>query len=292
METAYGRPVTAGLKLDRRVAAMALAVLSAVVSARCSDDGPPTRPTPPPSANAPPVIRSVTSSWNQVDAGRDVEVAVTAEDAETPPEQLTYSWSAEAGTFEGQGRTVRWKPPVDGPVPRDYIVSVTVTESYTASSGQAAQHRVSGSTPPIRVNDGVREMRQLTETFLNDFANQDATPEYCVRNFSDACRGKQEELEDIENVRELVEVVGSEYRIETIALNSGWTGCTAPTGPQSCAVAVAPVHWTSRVKATGETKHDIGDAMLSGIFDGRQWLLCDSRFFPAETVQGQRPLVR
>jgi hypothetical protein len=282
-----------GFKLGRRTAAIAAAALAAVLAVRCSDDGSPTRPTPPPpSANTPPVIRSVTPSWNQVDAGRDVEVTVTVEDAETPPEMLVFSWSVEAGTLEGQGRTVRWKPPVDGPVPRDYFVSVTVTESYTGAAGEAAQHRVTGSTPPIRVNDGVREMRQLTETFLNDFANQDATPAYCVRNFSDACRGKREELEDIENVRNLVEVVGSEYRIETIALNSGWSECTAPSGPQSCAVAVAPVHWTSRVKATGETKHDIGDAVLSGIFDGRQWLLCDSRFFPTETIQGQRALVR
>jgi hypothetical protein len=284
--------VTSRFKLDRRAVAIALAALSAVVSARCGDDGSPTRPTPSPTANTPPVIRSVTSSWNQVDAGRDVEVTVTAEDAETPVETLTYAWSAEAGTFEGQGRTVRWKPPIDGPVPRDYIVSVTVTESYTGSAGAPAQHRVTGATPPIRVNDGVREMRQLTETFLNDFANQDASPEFCVRNFSDACRGKRDELEDIENVRNLVEVVGSEYRIETIALNSGWADCTAPSGPASCAVAVAPVHWTSRVKATGETKHDVGDAVLSGIFDGHQWLLCDSRFFPTETVQGKRPLVR
>jgi hypothetical protein len=285
--------VTLGFKLGRRTAAIVVAALAAVLAARCSDDGSPTRPTPPPpSANSPPVIRSVTSSWNQVDAGRDVEVTVTVEDAETPPEMLVFSWSVEAGTLEGQGRTVRWKPPVDGPVPRDYVVSVTVTESYTGAGGEAAQHRVTGSTPPIRVNDGVREMRQLTETFLNDFANQETTPEYCVRNFSDACRGKREELEDIQNVRNLVEVVGSEYRIETIALNSGWAECTAPSGPQSCAVAVAPVHWTSRVKATGETKHDIGDAVLSGIFDGRQWLLCDSRFFPTETIQGQRALVR
>ena len=280
-------------KLDRRARAIVLAALSALVSARCGDDGSPTRPTPPPQpANAAPVIRSVTSSWNQVDAGKDVEVTVVAEDAETQPEVLLYSWSAEAGTFVGQGRTVHWKPPLDGPVPRDYVVTVTVTEVYTGPAGELAQHNVTGSTPPIRVNDGVREMRQLTETFLNDFANQDATPAYCVRNFSDGCRGKRDELEDIENVRSLVELVGSEYRIETIALNSGWPECTSPSGPQSCAVAVAPVHWTSRVKATGETKHDIGDAVLSGIFDGRQWLLCDSRFFPTETVQGQRALVR
>ncbi len=263
----------------RRLSIAALLAAGAAASAHCG--GSPVQPPPPPPPNTAPVVRSVTANRTQVDAGQEVEITAVAEDAQTPAELLTYEWAAEpvGGTFASQGHIVRWRAPIDGPVPSDYAIRVTVRD-LTLSATM--------TTSPIRVNDGVREMRQLADTFLTDFADSTKSAEFCVRNFTDACRGKAEEQLDIQNNRRQYTILRETHRIDSVQLNSGWIFCTAPSGPASCALVVAPVEWVSRVNGSLRVDTAVGRSFLTGVFEGRQWWLCDSRFFEPETLTARR----
>jgi hypothetical protein len=254
--------------------------LACAVFAGC-DGGNPIQPPPPPPPNSAPIVRSVTPSRTQVDAGQEIEVTAVAEDAQTPADQLTYEWAAEpaGGLFTGQGRVVRWRAPTAGPVPSDYMIRVTVRDPAFLSATMA--------TPAIRVNDGLREMRQLAETFLGDFIVTANPPAFCVRNFSDSCPGKQQELEDIRLNREnfIIKTGESTYRVTEVHLNSGWLQCTAPGGPSTCALVVAPSRFVSENRHSGQTEVAPGTALISGIFEQNQWRLCDSRFEPPEGIK-------
>jgi hypothetical protein len=254
----------------------AVLAAGAAVAARCG--GNPIQPPPPP-PNTAPVVRSVTANRTQVDAGQEVEITAVAEDAQTPAELLSYEWAAEppGGTFTGQGRIVRWRAPTDGPVPSDYAVRVTVRD-LTLSATM--------TTSPIRVNDGIREMRQLAETFLGDFIVSTNSAEFCVRNFTDSCPGKQAELIDIRENREdfTILTAQSSYRVAEVHLNSGWLQCTAPQGPASCALVVAPARFVSINHQTGRIEVAAGNALISGIFEQNRWRLCDSRYEPSSTL--------
>jgi hypothetical protein len=276
-----------GSRATPRVLVAALAVACAAAAAQCS--GSPTAP-PPPRPNAAPVVRAVDVSRTQLDSGQDLDVTATVEDAETAPDLLRYAWTAQAGAFTGEGRSVRWRAPADGPAP-EYTLTVTVTESYIGAGGIPAEHRVTGASAPVRVNDGMREMRLLAETFLSDFEDSTKSAEYCVRNFTDSCRGKRDELGDIQRNRKDFTIVGAKHDITSITLNSGWPECTAPAGPASCALVIAPVDWRSLNNSTGAIERQTGQAFLTGVYEGQRWWLCDSRYFGPPTLSG-RPFLR
>lgn len=159
------------------------------------------------------------------------------------------------------------------------MIRVTVYDGAPLSATMA--------TPPIRVNDGLREMRQLAETFLGDFIVSTNSAEFCVRNFTDSCRGKQAELEDIQQNREDFTILTSQstYTVTEVHLNSGWLPCTAPAGPASCALVRAPSRFVSINKHTNRTEIAPGTAVISGIFEQNQWRLCDSQYEPAEGIK-------
>jgi hypothetical protein len=213
----------------------------------------------------------------QVDAGQEIEVTAVAEDAQTPAELLTYEWTAEpaGGTFMNQGRIARWRAPTDGPVPSDYAIRVTVRD-LTLSATM--------TTSPIRVNDGIREMRQLAETFLADFSDSTKTAEFCVRNFSNSCPGKQEELLDIQNNRQTFTILSATYRVDSVSLNASPFFCSAPGGPSGCARVISPARWVSFNRILNRVEEARGDSWLTGFYENRQWWLCDSRFFGSPTL--------
>lgn len=266
----------------------------AVLGLGCSK---PTQPSRPHEDNTPPTIVSVLVSTSQVEAGQDVEATVTAGDAETPTESLRYTWTADAGTFLGQGSTIRWRSPTDGPVPGDYPLRVTVSD--------AGQLTANGMSTPIRVNDAIREMRQLALLFLSDFADTSKSPTYVVRNFTDSCRGKADELSDIQSNRnEFDQIVAvHEPVITVIQRNSSSPICSYPAslgGPEACTLLIAAVDWRSRFsitntegKAPGTWEHVVGDAWLTGVYERRQWWLCDSRCPTCMTLSSLRkPFLR
>lgn len=147
-------------------------------------------------------------------------------------------------------------------------------------------------------------MRQLALRFLEDFTDPANSPEYCVRTFTDTCRGKAAELNDIRNNRndfdEIITVTPPV--ITSVEMNSGSTRCTYPAsagGPQACALIIAGVEWRSRFTATntrggapGTWLHVRGDAILTGVYENRQWWLCDSNFSGVTVPSTARPFLR
>ncbi len=161
---------------------------------------------PPPVVNNAPVIRSIGVALSRVEVEQDVDVTAEVENTETNPDQLTYEWSATAGTFTGSGRTVRWRlPKGTTPTPVDVTITLTVIERYTEVVNSVVvtrEHRVTSAASPFRAHDSDAELRRISIEFLVYlFGNSTISPSACLVDFSDSCRGKQDELRDIEHNR-------------------------------------------------------------------------------------------
>ena len=136
-----------------------------VVAAACS--GPTTPPPTPPTDPGPqtaPVIRAITVPTSRVEAGVDIALSATVEDAETPLTQLTYQWAASAGTITGSGTTATWTIPKGITAGVDVTVTLTVIDNYQALVNNQLvprQHVVVGTATPFRVHDSEAELLHL-----------------------------------------------------------------------------------------------------------------------------------
>ena len=237
-------------------------------------------PPPPPTPNNAPVITAVTLGSPRVEADQEVTVTAVVTDDVTPVGQLTYEWSAKPvnGAFTGTGAQVRWRAPHGQPTPGLYTLTLTITEHYT-ESGVAKQIKVT-STVQVRYNDSYAEVSKLSVDFLNDFATYTTSPEQCVRNFSDSCRGKSEELSDIRANRVNFQIQSG--RLGTPAIRFD--------GDLSFANSDVPCTFVSIQKATGKTETASGTCLLTAVYENFTWFLCDSRFSGTNSTNAIRGL--
>ena len=105
-------------------------------------------------------------------------------------------------------------------------------------------------------------------TFLGDFADSKVSPQTCVRNFSDSCRGKADELKDITDGRARADSISSDFHVSDIRFN----------GDRSFADITAPCKFTSRLKANGKVEVATGTCLLDSVYEDGRWWLCDSHF--------------
>ena len=260
-------------------AAVAAAVVFPITG--CGGSGGPTGPTPPgpPASNSPPVIVSITADVDRAELDTHAAITAVVTDAETPVSQLTFDWQAEAGTFEGQGTSVRWRAPRDRATPHDYVITLTVVERYAGG-----EHRVTATGPKIRVHDSPKEVADLSIAFLTDFSTPAVAPEEAVRHFSDSCRGKAEELGDVQNNRANFEITSYTFGSPAVTINYGGS-CNLPHGARPADACVrVPVRWTSTVKATGRTEVTSGTSVLTAVYRETRWWLCDSQFEGSSTT--------
>lgn len=237
----------------------------------------PTVPTPPPVViNTPPVIQSVTAGAVRIEAGLELEVTASVQDAESSADQLTYTWTAAptSGTFVGTGARVMWRAPVGADSPDTYTLTLTVSETYR-SEGVQRENRVSSSAQ-VRYNDSVAEISKITSEFLTDFGTYTVSPEQCVRNFSDNCPGKADELEDIRNNRRLFQILSATFTISSVAIHSDATR----------ADITAPCTFVDIEKATGRRETVTGTCKLRSVYESFRWFLCESRFEWSGTTYG------
>jgi hypothetical protein len=112
---------------------------------------------------------------------------------------------------------------------------------------------------------GARE--QLALTFLADFGNSSNTPEFCVRNFTDQCRGKTAELNDIRVDRQRYVIASYSVRVDRIDI----VGTTA--------YIFAPCTFNSIDRATGvPLKPSVGICALTALYEPYRWWLCTSNY--------------
>jgi hypothetical protein len=232
--------------------------------------------------NAPPVIQSITAAA-RAEPRDEVSVAAVVQDQETDPTNLIYQWSAAGGTFTGTGATVRWiAPSITGPSAFD--LTLTVIERYTVAvpggGEEAHENRVTGSTT-VHVNDSSREVTTLATTFIDDFLHSDRSPEFCVRNFSDSCPGKRDELDDIRKDRAQVVNDPSRSSMEpgTIAFYDSESSHRSVAVSQSgFADFRAVCHFASTSKSTGVFGIITGTCQLTNVYENWQWRQCASHF--------------
>jgi hypothetical protein len=247
--------------------------------AGCGDS--PTTPSPPPVVNnQPPVISAVVAGADRVEAGTDVEVVATVTDVETPVEQLTYTWSTmpAGGAFTGTGSRVRWRAPSAATSPDTYQFVVTVSEQYT-SQGQPQTNTVTSTSSGTHYNDSVVEITGIAAQFYKDFGTYSVSAAECVRNFSNSCSGKAEELRDIRDNRNRTDfrIVGSTL-LGSPAVSIGSQRVTAEYR-QRCQFEDVEIR-------TGRRYRVEGGCFLTAVYENWRWWLCESHFEEPIVVSG------
>ena len=234
--------------------------------------------------NQPPIIQAITVS-PRVEANTSVDVVAVVQDQETNPASLTYEWSADAGSFSGTGASVRWlAPSITSPTTSE--LRLTVIERYTvpiAGGGEEPRENRTSGTTTVRLNESPREITGLAQTFIDDFIHSDRTPDFCVRNFSSSCPGKQDELNDIRDNRRLFvndpaqSSMGSGsigfYDIPDISRRK-----VVPVAQAGFADFLAPCRFAATRISGGAFSISTGTCRLTTIYENFSWHLCDSNF--------------
>src|SRR6187401_2866453 len=253
----------------------AVGLLAALTTAvTCGGSSGPT-PDPPnqPVQNAAPVIQSITiAAASRTEVDTDVDVSAAVQDAETAIANLTFNWTANAGTFSGTGAAVKWRLPAGSTTtPVDVVIRLEVVERYASFSPTGApitaENRVSRDAgAAFRVHDSRGEISKITVRFLVDlFGNSAVSPEACLVDFWDGCGGKAAELGDIRVNRNLFVVLEASAQVQSITFRGA-----------DDADVVATCRWRDRVIANGSTGVSQGPCLLTAVYRASRWWLCES----------------
>lgn len=250
-----------------------------IVSAACGSD--PAGPTPPPTPPlvTPPVIRFLTvATTGRVEAGDEVTIAAEVDDTDVPPFTLRYEWSANAGTFDGTGQVVKWRAAKgSGGTPVDVVIRLTVVEPYQALENGALvnrEYRVTSEAAPFRLNDSEAEIAKMTVTFLVDyFGDSTVSPDACLVDFTDSCRGKEAERKDITGNRSEVVITSARASVASITVNPD----------RNSALVVAPCHFEDRERDSPRRSISDGQCRLTTVYENGRWWLCTSNFSGTRT---------
>jgi hypothetical protein len=233
--------------------------------------------------NAPPVIQAI-NVGNRAEAGSEIEVSATVQDQEATTATLAFEWTATGGSFAGTGASVRWSAP-NASTPTAYDLSLTVIERYSVAlpgGGDETRENRSTGRATVHVNDSSREVTSLATTFVDDFLHSERTPEFCVRNFSDSCPGKRQELSDIQQnrARFVNNPTASSMGPASITFfdTSNTPRTAVPASQATYAELTASCRFAATDKATGQPGVAVGTCLLTNVYENFQWRLCDSRF--------------
>lgn len=268
--------------MRRLRATFAAALLAILSTAGCGGPGagptPPPPPPPPPPVNTPPVIRSLSASDARAEADVPITLTAAVEDLETPVANLTYTWTADTGTFSGTGATVTWVAGQDAATPADVVLTLTVTERYTSGSSQA-ENKVS-STTTVRLNNSPRELRELSLRFLSDFANSNVSPETCVREFSDSCSGKRDEFLDVERNRHDYRILDSSLRHTSLSIAPNRLTATVHTACSFTSEVIVdkPLDPGCQTCRKGDRGSTSGNCLTTNVYENGRWWLCSSTY--------------
>ena len=258
-----------------------------VLAAVACSGSTPVSPVIPPTVKltTPPIIRSITAPTLRVEAGQDVTITAVVEDAETPLNQLSYVWTANAGTFSGTGPVVTWRHAPGLTAGVDVVVTLTVIDKHKAVENNVIvdrEYRVVGQAAPFRVHDSAAEMKELARKFLLDlFGNSGIPPAGCLVDFTDSGRcaqGKQAELEDITENRQLVVIKSGKIYSQVFVSE----------GPNAARV-ISDAEFFSVWNYSGQGGLERGGFIVTGIYEKNRWWLCESTYDP---TYGHGPLSR
>jgi hypothetical protein len=229
-----------------------------------------------PAPTAAPVIRSIAGRGrrpaeppNFADHGETIQMTAVVEDADTPAAQLVFEWQACGGTFTGTGAQVDWQAPTTGVLPPLCNVELAVSDG----SNRVTQ------TVGIRLHNSVTEVRDLAVEFLTEFADSSIPAATTVRNFSDSCAGKADELKDVTNNRNTRKINSHTYGTPTVSVTFG--GVCAYRSRSADACFSMPVEWRSTILPGGAPEIARGTSHITAIYANSRWWLCNSDYQPA-----------
>lgn len=237
-------------------------------------------------ASNPPVISTITVrgvKWpnqpaNFADVGEEIIVTATVQDPDTPADQLTYEWSADAGTFTGTGASVKWRAPASLPAG---TIKLTMTLALTVSDGT----RVSATTN-LSVHDSIKEVGDLARQFLLDFSDSTTSPDFVMRTFSTSARCASEraaELDDVRDHRDRYKTLSSSIEAASVTIQFSGRPCTYdPLNGDACAAVPATWNWLCLVTNEECNADDRGRSHgidhVTAVYEQSEWKLCASRF--------------
>jgi hypothetical protein len=231
--------------------------------------------------DAAPVIVSVKAQGTRPNeplnfADLDEEISVTAvvEDPDTPADQLTFEWTAEAGTFSGSGSMVMWRAPADARTPASVVLTLTVSDP---GSNHAS------ATATVALHDSRKEVGDLAREFLIDFSDSKKEASFVVRNFSKSARCERErddEFNQIEENRKLYLITSSSVGAATVKIQFASRPCSyQPRDGDAC--AAVPSTWDSECLTPGGActpGRSDGIDYVTAVVEQSQWRLCASYF--------------
>jgi hypothetical protein len=238
--------------------------------------GTPTTPPPPPPVvgpATPPVIRGIAVPTSRVEAGQNITITATVEDAETPLSQLSYQWAASAGTITGSGTTATWTIPEGMTSGVNVAVTLTVVDTYDAVVNNRVvtqQFIVAGTSATFRVHDSEAELLALAVKFLRDlFGNSSVPPADCLVDFTDLCAdldfGKTAELKDITDHRSMVEVQSVTFFSQIVSFQGADAG-----------TVYSDAEFRDRWLSDGIVRPYRNEFVVTGRYHQDRWWICES----------------
>jgi hypothetical protein len=231
--------------------------------------------------NTAPVIMSITAQGkragqpsNFADYGETVVLTAVVTDAQTSPALLKYEWQACEGAVTGSGPVVEWKAPTGGSLPSICTINLTVSDGPRVVIGSL----------PVRLHNSTAEIGALAQLFLDEFANSTISAQATVRNFSDSCKGKADELKNVTDNRDKLIINSHTYGPAKVTVAFGAACRSGKRTATGDACILTPVEWRSTFKDTGQPDFAKGISVITGVYRDAKWSLCESLFDGATTL--------
>lgn len=235
----------------------------------------------PTAPNIAPVIQSITAQGRRprqpasyADYGETIQITLVVTDAESAATQLGYQWRPCDGTIAGTGPQVEWTAPAIGSLPSTCTIEVTVTDG---------PHVLTRSIV-VRLHNSIAEVTALAMEFLTEFADSKIQAATVVRNFSDSCKGKVDELEQVERNRRDYRILSHTYGTPSVTV--GFGGVCPFRSRSADACFRMPAGWISTKVIDGSTEVVTGVSHVTGVYRNSEWWLCDSDYGSTSTVAG------
>lgn len=276
-----------------------VSVLTALLSA-CGGSQPPTQPPPPPPvnnnppANTLPAIDGITVQGRRprqparfADVRETIDVSAAVRDAETPLEELTYQWTATAGTFSGTGRVVTWTAPDSIAQPTTVTLTLRVIEAYGHPGQAKIFSQDTTSTEMLALHDSVAEVGKMTKDFLEAFSQPKTITDWrqVMQDFNrSVCPVPAEYDDERASVEEHIQnftMHAYEIGQPGVAVNFGGV-CSFALPGDACASARAM--WDSTGPGGRDTARGVDHVTAVYSRTDRRWWLCSSRFEPDDTA--------
>lgn len=250
----------------------------------------PDPPPPPPPSNALPVIESIRVQGsrsrqpaNFADAGETIAITARVRDEETAVDQLTYTWTAPAGTFAGTGSSVTWTAPQVVDSAADVTITLKVTEKFGFPGVPPAYEQSQTAEASLSLHDSAKEVGAMARQFLLDFSDSSLRDVgYVMRNFAKArCPQPNEidsESDDVARNRRERRITDYSVGAPSTSINFG--GFCPFRNKRGDACTVVPVFWADIDLATNKPGSTRGNGIIAAAYspEDKRWWLCASDY--------------